>query len=142
MNCHNVAQFKYLRHIIEQSFVDDTDINRELKNLFARTNLLLRRFSYCSLPVKLQLFKSYCVCFYDIALWSNFHACVLSKLPSAYVKCLKLFFGYSKYSSVTAMIMDLGLPSFVTVMHNARIGFSKRLNCCSYAVVQAVLRVS
>ena len=40
-----VAQFKYLGHIIEQSFVDDTDINRELKNLFARTNVLLRRFS-------------------------------------------------------------------------------------------------
>ena len=137
-----VAQFKYLGHIIELSFVDDTDINRELKNLFPRTNVLLRRFSYCSSPVKLQLFKSYCVCFCDIALWSNFHACVLSKLASAYVKCLQLFFGYSKYSSVTAMIMVLGLSSFDTVMHNAIIGFSNRLHRCSNAVVQPVLRVN
>ena len=50
---------------------------------------------------------------------------MLSKLASAYVKCSKLFFGYSKYSSVTAMITDLGLPTFDIVLRNARIGFSK-----------------
>jgi len=27
-------------------------------------------------------------------------------------------FGYSKFSSVTAMLVELGLPSFNTVLHN------------------------
>ena len=47
-----------------------------------------------------------------------------------------------QYADVTAMIMDLGLPSFDIVLRNARIGFSSRLHCCSSAVVQAVLQVS
>ena len=39
-----------------------------LKCLFTRTNILIRRFSHCSLNVKLRLFRSFCICFYDIAL--------------------------------------------------------------------------
>ena len=53
-----VSQFKYLGHIIDNSFCDDSDINRELKCLFGRVNILIRRFSRCSLQVKLKLFKS------------------------------------------------------------------------------------
>ena len=37
-----VACFKYLGHIIDKSMHDDSDINRELKGLFARANLLNR----------------------------------------------------------------------------------------------------
>ena len=90
-----------------------------LKCLFARANVLVRRFADCSIQVKLKLFNTYCLCFYDIALWENFHVSVIGKLASAYIKCLKLFFfGFSKYSSVTAMLLQLGVPSFNTVLHN------------------------
>ena len=48
---------------------DDEDIEREIKNMFNRTNMLIRKFNKCSVAVKTTLFKSYCLCFYDIALW-------------------------------------------------------------------------
>jgi len=48
-----VSQFKYLRHIIENKFCDDNNINREIKSLFSRANVLIRRFLYCSRQVKL-----------------------------------------------------------------------------------------
>ena len=49
-----VNQFKYLGHIIDNSFSDDDDkdISREIKTLFARTNVLGRRFKRCSVAVK------------------------------------------------------------------------------------------
>jgi len=37
------------------------------------------------------------------------------------VKCIIMFFGFHKYSSVTSMFLLLGLPTFDTVLHNARI---------------------
>jgi len=37
------------------------DIKREIRNLFMRTNVLVRRFAKCSVPVKLVLFKTYTV---------------------------------------------------------------------------------
>ena len=57
---------------------------------------------------------------------------------------------YSKFSSVTTMLVELGLPSFNTVLHNAAASFNRRLgcsanrlaikhvfNCSSYSVVPA-----
>ena len=40
---------------------DDSDINRELKCLFVRANLLCRRFRRCTLQVKLKLFRAFCI---------------------------------------------------------------------------------
>jgi len=65
-----------------------------------------------------------CICFYDIALWRHVKATVVSKLKSAYVKCLKMFFNFHKYS-VSDMFVQLGLPSFCTVHHNAEWSFSR-----------------
>jgi len=68
--------------------------------LFYRFNMLTRRFSKCSVAVKLQLFKTFCLCFYDIGLWCNFTSEAFAKLQSAYVKCVKIFFRYSKFCTV------------------------------------------
>jgi len=59
---------------------DDDDVYRGLKCLFTRTNILIRRFSHYSFNVKLRLFKSFCICFYDIALWTHVKATVVSIL--------------------------------------------------------------
>jgi len=96
-----VQEFK--GHILSNTQLDDADIARERKNLFYRCNVLIRRFYDCSVAVKQRLFKSFCLCFYDVALWSNFTAFSYNKLKSAYVKCCKIFFGYNKYYSVTVM---------------------------------------
>ena len=56
-----VTSFKYLGHIIENDLSDDRDINREIKSLYTRTNILIRRFSRCSIGVKIKLFKTYCI---------------------------------------------------------------------------------
>ena len=50
----------------------------------------------------------------------------------------KAVFGFSKYSSVTAMRLQLGVPSFNTVLHNAKLGFYTRLSRCTGAVVNAI----
>jgi len=51
------------------------------------------------------------MCFYDIGLWKFYKTGTLNKLASAY--------GYHKYFSVSCMLMELGLPSFNTVVFNA-----------------------
>ena len=57
------------------------------------------RFRYCSINVKLTLLKTYCLCLYDTALWKNFSATVYGKLKSAYNKCIKKMFGYTRRDS-------------------------------------------
>ena len=134
-----VEQFRYLGHIINNSLSDDSDICREIKCLFVRANLLCRRFYRCSLQVKLRLFRSFCICFYDTALWISYTAATLAKFTACYTKCLKSFFGYSKYSSVTSMLLDLGLPTCNTLLHNYKFSFLTRLAKCDNSLVKSVL---
>jgi len=49
-----VVTFKYLGHIILSDRKDNDDIQREVRNMFMRTNLLIRHFSKCSSAVKLE----------------------------------------------------------------------------------------
>jgi len=83
----------YLGHIISSNNIDDSDIQREITNTFIRTNILTRKFNKCTVAVKTVLFRSYCICLCDAALWSNFHVGMLNKLRSCYYWCIK-------YSSV------------------------------------------
>ena len=67
---HYVDCFKYLGHIITDNARDDDDIKREVRNLFVRQNVLIRKFHRCLLFIKITLFKSCCLCMYDVGLWS------------------------------------------------------------------------
>ena len=63
----NVNNFKYLGHITDMSMADDLYISGEIKSMFTRTSILIRKFSKCSVTVKKKLFTSFCLCFYDVA---------------------------------------------------------------------------
>jgi len=45
---------------------------------------------------------------------------VMKRFEAAYVKCVKVFFGFARLDSVTSMFCELGLPTFNTVLHNAK----------------------
>ena len=95
-----IREFKYLGHMINNEFSDDDDIKRKIRNLFMRTNVLIRRYNKCSISVKLALFRAYCIFFYDVGIWLHYSTTVLNKLKSCYNKCVKMFFLDSNANTV------------------------------------------
>ena len=55
-----IGRTKYLGFMFNSNGQDDEDMLRQMRNLYIRSNNLLRTFNYCSTDVKLELFKSYC----------------------------------------------------------------------------------
>ena len=66
----NVSECKYLGTITCQKNCD-LDIKRQMRKFYENVNMLLRRFSKCSTPVKCYLFKTYCSNLYCAPLWYN-----------------------------------------------------------------------
>jgi len=95
-----VAQFKYLGHLISNSFSDDLDINRKIKALFTR--------------MKIKLFRFYCICLYNAVLWSNLSVGAMNSLASSYVRCMKSFFGYSISAASLAYYLSW---AFLALIH-------------------------
>ena len=127
----------YSRRKCGIALCDDDDMQREIRNLFTRTNILVRRFASCSVDVKIILFKAYCISLYDAGLWKRYKVTMFNKLSSCYNKCLKLLFGYRyrRRDSVTQILFNLGIPSFNTVVHNSKaLAHSAWCNCCNTIV--------
>ena len=127
----HVEQFKYLGHIITNTLTDVDDINSEIKKMFVRiTNMLIRKFHNCSTDVKIMLFKTFCICLYNVALWKTFKIVTLNKFRLCYNKCIKLFFSfcYKRRDSVTNVLLVLGLPSFDMLLHNCNLRFTALLS--------------
>ena len=69
---------------------------------------------------------------YDAALWSMYNKGSLRKLSSCYNKCVKsFFFGFKRFDSFTAVLIETGLPSFNTLLYNSNAIFSKCWNTCT-----------
>jgi len=136
-----VSSFRYLGHIITNTLSDKEDIQREIKSMFFRTNILIRKFSHCSFTVKCSLFRSYCLSLYDIGLWRMFTVSYMNKLRSCYNKCIKSFFGYHRSSSMTQALLQTGLPSFDTILHNGACVFSCMWHTSQNSLVQYFITV-
>ena len=49
---------------------------------------------------------------------------------------MKTFFKYSKYHSVTSILLELGLPSFDTLIINSRVNLTRQLHCSNNSVTR------
>ena len=125
-----VKEFMYLGHIIYHDLKDDADIDREVRNMFFKANMLVPKFGKCSSAVKITLFKSFCLKLYDSALCCHYTTRALNRLQSCYNKCIKILFGYNRWFSVTQMLLELRLPSFATVLPNGTTVFHRMWSSC------------
>ena len=70
------ARVGYVTKVICYIYIDDLsndeDMLRQMRNLYIRSNKILRTLHYCSSDVKLELFKSYCTSFYCCYLWTAY----------------------------------------------------------------------
>ena len=76
--------------------------------------------------------------FYNIALWNKFRIGLMNRFRLCYTKCAKMFLGFTKYYSVTNMLLLTGLPSFDTLMNNARKSDAARWSASSNALVKSL----
>ena len=61
----------------------DLDLKRQMRKIYANANLLLRKFSCCSVSVKCCLFKTYCSTLYCALMWFDCTKTALKKLKVA-----------------------------------------------------------
>ena len=65
---------KYMGFTFSSEKNDDTDLLRQLRILYTKSNRILRLFNCCSIDVKLAIFRSYCAHIYGLIIRSIFTA--------------------------------------------------------------------
>jgi len=87
--------------------------------------------------VKIVLFKSFCLSFYDVVLWKSYKVVITS--VSFLLQCVILFsFQYRRYDSVTGMLFELDLSSFDALFLNSERRFETSFSASSNTVITAL----
>ena len=121
-----VEQCRYLGTTISIKN-SDLDLKRQMRNMYANANLLLRKFSRCSVNVKCYLFKTYCSNLYCAPMWFNCTKTVLTKLKVAYNNSLRRFMGLPWHNSANEMFVNLNIKSFGELLRVFVHGFRSRI---------------
>jgi len=107
------------------------DVNREIKCLYIPICQ-----SVDSVNVKLVLFRSFCWCIYNVALWKYYTVTAFSKFRAAYNKCIKKLFGYARRDSMSGIFLELGLPTADTIVYNSHVLFASHCSLSCSQIVQ------
>ena len=82
-----IQTYRYLGHIITNNLSDKADTEDKMRGLYARSNMLRRKFYFCSDQVKYKLFSAYCKNLYMCSLWVSYRK-----------RCMRQFIVYNNNS--------------------------------------------
>ena len=134
-----VKEYKYLGHIIVDNLKDDSDIQNQMKFLYARGNTLIRKFSYCSFHVKIMLFNSYCSPVYCCALWSESRKQSFSQIRVAYNRIFRMFLGFPPMCSASEMFVNCNVKSFNMIIRTHVNSLKSRIDKSENSLIKAYL---
>ena len=129
---------KYLGCFITDNLTDDKDINRQIRCLYTRGNILISKFRHCSAEVKAKLFKSYCSSFYGSTVWMKYNHGTRNKLIVAYKKIFRAFFSF-KREGTTFNMLNNNINPLVVILRNCLAGFIKRIHDCDNVIVYTIV---
>jgi len=129
---------KYLGCFIADDLYDDCDIKRQVRSVYARGNILIKKFRHCSDDVKVKLFKAFCSSFYGCNLWAKFQNKSRKKLVVAYKQIFRSFFKCKRIGTSTQMI-NFTIDSYDVILRKLAYRFKERLYSSDNVLVATIV---
>ena len=133
-----VQHFKYLGHFLSDDQMDDSDIFRQCRSLYAQCNLLKHRFYMCSTPVKVTLFRSFCCSMYTCFLWWKYTKSSYRKCKVAYNDAFRLLLGYPRFYSASQLFVTNNIYTFDALIRRLIYKFTLRISRSSNDLINCV----
>ena len=111
-----VSDHKYLGVHICDDFTDDMDLKRQMKQLYGKGNILIRKFGKCSDEVKVSLFQSYCNNMYCCALWNKYNVSSYKSLNVAHNNVFRHLLQVSGPCSISQLFVNYGIDHFSVLL--------------------------
>ena len=129
---------KYLGVMISNDGKNDKDINRQMRSIYGRGNMIVRNFKHCTDTVKIQLFKTFCCNFYCCHLWSKFNKSAYYKAKIAFKKIYRSLMGLDRRASITEHMILRNIDSFDAIIRKDVYGFRERIFKSDNSVIYSI----
>ena len=133
-----IGDHKYLGVYINEYFKDDLDIKRQMRYIYGKGNMLIRKFKNCSIDIKVKLFKCYCSNLYCSALWETHKAINFKQLMVAYNNVFRYLYGIRGVHSISQIFTNLGVDGFGALYRKSVFSILSRISTCDNSLVQTI----
>ena len=113
-------EITYLGVKLSCNLDDRNEILSQLRNFYARSNLVIRRFYKCSTSVKLRLFHAFCCNIYLYQVWLSFPKFIINRFRVARNNCLRKLIGLPYHCSASEMHVFYRVDDFDGSLRKAR----------------------
>ena len=113
-------EITYLGVKLSCNLDDRNEILSQLRNFYARSNLVIRRFYKCSTSVKLRLFHAFCCNIYLYQVWLSFPKFIINRFCVARNNCLRKLIGLPYHCSASEMHVFYRVDDFDGSLRKAR----------------------
>lgn len=137
-----VNRFVYLGHVITTDRTDDEAIQKQLGKLNSVGNCIIRKFTFCTREVILELFRSYCYSLYCNSLWSNYRIATINKLRVCHNDILKRLLGIHRWESSSWTFAVNHVKCLDVIRRNAVVSLKRRIEQSNNAIVTAIRQSS
>ena len=137
-----VDKVKYLGHVITSCLYDDSDIDRQIRSLYCRSNMLVKKFGKCSDFVKCFLFKSFCSNMYCCSLWSKNHLYKSHRLYVTYNNAIRRFLHLPRRCSASQMYVMTNIPSPLCIIRKNCFSIYSRVSMSQKDLVRKLFIVN
>ena len=105
--------YRYLGHIITNNLSDEADMEDKMRGIYARSNMLRRKFYFCSDQVKNKLFSDYCnnIYIYMCSLWVSYRNRCMRQFVVFYNNSFRILRSLPMRCSASAMFASSNVDS-------------------------------
>jgi hypothetical protein len=135
-----VQEYKYLGFYITENMSDNRDMQRQLRFIYAKGNILVRKFRMCSVEIKLQLFRSYCYNLYCCHLWSTYTQARYNSVQVAYNNVFRHLLNIKGRHSISQIYMFNRINSFVCLLRKSVCSFRSRLYGHQNVLINTIIK--
>ena len=137
-----VDDYKYLGFFVNDGFKDDLDIRRQMRAIYTRGNLLIKRFFSCIQDVKAKLFQAFCSSMYCCYLWNSFNVNSFKQLEVAYNNVFRHLMGIKGKHSISKEFLENQVDSFKIVYRKLVGSFYNRVLNSDNNLVKCIVNSS
>ena len=114
-----VSSFNYLGHVFTDDLKDNRDILKQRRALCGRANFLLRKFSACTISVKLRLLTAFCNNIYGNHLWCDFNVSSMQNIIVCHNNAFRRLIGLPSSASASSMFVFNSVNSLSVLRRKA-----------------------
>ena len=106
-----------------------------MRSLYAKSNRLLRTFSYCSIDVKVTLYQSYCTALCCPFLYTDYKKSTFTKIRVAFNHAYRKNVGLPNRTSASTMYANHSICSFEIMLRKAIFVFMERIESSTNTII-------